>query len=309
MQFKRKNQADHGWFYGIFSQVFWGTGGAVTKLIDAALPSSLLLGMRHGIGALVLGCSIFTRKRHVLKNMPLFHLIMLGILAAGLPDLLFIEAIRRSGAIIAVMLARLEIPFGVLFAHWLLKEKVGLSAYIASLLALIGVVLMSLRPGQAITIHDQFYVGVLLGILVAVLWALAGIYAKYILNRKTDPLALSFVRLIVGSIFGLAVAIVTVRHPIEALQGLELADWGLILYLGIFLSGLAFLAYYKSLNILDAHVVAIMMGLSIAIVLLSGLVIGERMSILQWLGIALIVTSVQLIRRKPKPIEEPLDAD
>ena len=207
------------------------------------------------------------------------------------------------------MLARLEIPLGVLFAHWLLKEKVGLSAYVASLVAFVGVLLISLRPGQAVTIEDRFFSGVVLAILVAVLWALAGIYAKYILNRKTDPLALSFVRLCIGSIFGFVVALVTVRSPLDALQNLAFPDWALIFYIGIFLSGVAFLAYYKSLKILDAHIVAVMLGLSLSIVLVTGLIIGERIGVLQWCGVGFIIASILLVRRKPKPIEQPLDAD
>ncbi len=293
MTTKFNYQDRKGWIYGFFSQVLWGTGGIATKLIDKTLPSSLLVGVRHGIGALVLGLEILRAKRHVLNNLPWIHLIILGVLAAGLPDLLLVEAIRRCGAIIAIMLARLEIPLGVVFAHFLLKEKVSAKAYIAGVLSLAGVCLISFKPGQVFTIRNTFYSG----IMVAVIWALSGVYAKFILNRKTDPLALTFVRLTMGSIFGFAVAAIFISHPLEALQHLSFTDWSLLIYLGVFLSGLAYLAFYRSLNILDAHVAVILLSISIAVLLLLGLAIGERVTPLQWLGIAIVALSVYLIKK------------
>ena len=279
------------------SQALWGTGGVVTKLVDKSLPSSLLVGFRHGIGALVLGISIIRTERPIMRNLPWLRLIIFSIVAAGLTDLLFVEAIRRCGAIIAVMLARLEIPLGVIFAHFFLKEKVGISAYLACVLSLAGVCLISYRPGVTVTLQDSFYLGVVLGITTGILWAGCSVYAKTMLNRKIDPLALSFVRLSIGSIFAFGIAIALVHHPFQALQNLAWSDWAWIIYLGIFLSGLAYLFYYKSLKIIDAHIALILSSVSIAVLLVLGLAIGERISILQWLGVATIGLSIYLVKK------------
>lgn len=289
-----------GWIYGICSQVLWGTGGVAIKLIDAVLPSSLLIFLRHGIGAITLTVFIFRGKAPVLKNLPILHLILLGIIAAGLPDLLLVEAVRRSGAIVATILARVEIPLGVIFAHLLLKEKVGINAYIAGAISIIGVCLISYKPELAVTLDNQFYVGVLCALGAAALWALSSVYAKFILNKKTDPLALSFVRISVGSIFALALALLFVHDPFFSLQQLQLNDWMLILYLGIFLSGLGYLFFYKSLKLLDAHIAIVLIGLTIVVLLFSGLLIGETIYPLQWCGIVLIVLSIFLVKNTAK---------
>lgn len=286
-----------GWLYGIASQILWGTGGVTIKLIDAVIPSSLLVSLRHGIGAITLALLILRGKTTILKNLPIFHLILLGIFAAGLPDLLLVEAVRRSGAIISTMLARVEIPLGVLFAHFLLKEKVGKNAYLAGILSIVGVWLIAYKPEQSVTLNNQFYVGILCALGAATLWALSSVYAKYILNKQTDPLALSFVRLSIGSIFALGITVLFIHDPFISLQQLHLKDWGLIIYLGVFLSGLAYLFFYRSLNILDAHVAIVLIGLSIVVLLFCGLLIGETINPLQWLGIALIVISIFMIKR------------
>lgn len=291
-----------GFLYGIFSQVLWGTSGVAIKLIDSVIPSSLLVTIRHGIGALTLGLLILRGKIAVFKNFPIIHVILFGIIAAALPDLLLIESVRRAGAIVATILVRVEIPLGVIFAHILLKEKVDKIAYVAGIISILGVCLISYQPEQTITLDNQFYVGVLCGLGAAVLWALSSIYAKHILNKQTDPLALSFVRISIGSIFALIITMLFINDAFLSLQHLQWTDWSLILYLGIFLSGLAYLFFYRSLKILDAHVVVVLLGVSIIVLLFSGLLIGETISLLQWLGIGIIVFSIFLVK-KPAPVE------
>lgn len=294
---KKISHQTKGFLYGIFSQTFWGTSPAVIKLIDTVLPSSVLVFLRHGIGAFTLGLLILQGKRAVFKNLPIVHLILLGIFAAGLPDLLLVEAIRNAGAIIASILARLEIPLGVILAHILLKEKVGKTAYLAGVISIIGACFISYQPEQAITLDNKFYVGILCGFGAATLWALSSVYGKYILNKQTDPLALSFVRLCIGSIFALVVALLFIKNPFFSLSQLRLLDWSLILYLGIFLSGLAYLFFYRSLRILDAHVAIILLGLSIVVMLFLGLLIGEVISPLQWFGIGMVIFSIFLVKK------------
>lgn len=291
-----------GWLYGISSQVLWGTSAVVIKLIDTILPSSMLVFLRHGIGAITLGVLILRGKTTIFKNFPIFHVILLGVLAAGLPDLLLTEAIRRSGAIVAAILARIEIPLAVIFAHFLLKEKVGKNAYLAGIISIVGVVFISYKPGQSITMNDQFYMGVFCALGAATLWALSSVYGKHILNKQTDPLALSFVRLCIGSIFALAIAVLFVHDPFFSLTQIHIKDWMLIVYLGIFLSGLAYLFFYRSLSILDAHVAVVLLGLTIVVLVFSGLFIGETIRPLQWLGIGMVVFSIFLVK-KPAPAE------
>lgn len=162
--------------------------------------------------------------------------------------------------------------------------------------------LVSYRPDLQITFTNDFYVGVACALGAATLWSLSGVYVKYILNKKTDPLALSFVRIAMGSIFALAITILFIQDPFASLSFLNVKDWSLILYIGIFLSGFAYLFFYRSLNILDAHVAILLIGLSIVVLVLFGLLIGETISPIQWLGIALIGVSILLVK-KPAPVD------
>ncbi len=292
-----------GWLDNFFAQAIWGTGGIAISLVDKALPSTLLVGIRHGIGSFMLGVSILKNKRHLLRNSPWAHLVILGILGGALPDLLLVGSIRRCGPIVGVLLARLEIPLGVLFAHIFLKERVTAKAYIASAVAMLGACMISYKRGESITLQNSFYIGVVIGLAAGVVWALTSVYAKFILNKQADPMILTSVRLGIGSISAFVAAAFLVTQPLHILQQLSLNDWLLLIYLGVFVSGLAYLLFYKSLQLIDVHVAQILVGMSIAVVVILGLAIGVPISPIQWLGIALIAYSIYLIK-SAQPVDD-----
>lgn len=292
-----------GWFYALLAQVFWGMTSVIISLINKSLPGILLVAVRHGIGALFLGSNILAGNRHVFKNAPWVHLVLLGILAGGLPDLLLVTAVRHCGPIIAVLLARLEIPLGVLLAHILLKEKVSRKAYLASVIGLIGAGFISYKPGQAINLHSSFYVGIVIGIGAGLAWGLSSVYAKFILNKKADPLAVTFIRLSLGSLTSLLLTVLFVSQPLRILQHLGLHDWLLLIYLGLFASGVGYLLFYRSLDIIDAHIAQILIGVSMIVALVFGLAVGVAVTALQWLGIAIIIFSIYLIKTPPPAVE------
>jgi drug/metabolite transporter (DMT)-like permease len=297
---------NRGWLYGILAQGFWGTAPVVTSLITHTLSTGLLVALRHGMGAVFLGANILTGQRRVLKHQPWLHIIVLGLLAGSLPDLLLTESIRHAGPIVAIMLARLEIPLGVLFAHLLLKENVSRRAYVASLVGVVGAAFISYKPGLAIDFSGGFYFGIAMGVGAGLAWSLSSVYAKYILNRKADPLTVTFSRLSLGSLTALLLTIVFVNQPFLILSRLDLHQWLLIIYLGIFSSGVGYLLFYRSLNIIDVHVAQVLIGITMVVAVIFGLIVGVKVTALQWLGIAIIGWSLYLIKATPAPIE-PLD--
>ena len=95
-----------------------------------------------------------------------------------------VESIRASGAIVAAMLARLEIPFGVILASIVLKEKVSNKAKAATSLSLHSVILLSQTDMSFSTFDDANARGVGLGLIVALAFSLSTIYAKWIFNTS-----------------------------------------------------------------------------------------------------------------------------
>lgn len=294
-----------GWLYNTAAQALWGSGSVVISLISKSLASTLLVSIRHGLGALLLGINLLrTRKNIAFKTMPWKHAIALGIVAGALPDILLTISVRHVGPIVAILLARLEIPLGVLFAHLLLKEKVTAKTYGASLLGLLGAIGISYKPGETISLHNGFYLGIAAGLGASLAWGIGAVYGKYILNQKANSQVLTFTRLATGSLVALLVSAVLVRNPLGMLQDLRVRDWLFILYLGLFNSGLGYLLFYRSMELIDAHVAQILMGVSMIVTIGLGLLIGVSVTLFQWLGILTILGSLYLIR-PPKAVVEP----
>jgi len=306
MKAENVSRRSKGWILSIVAQALWGSSSVVISLISKSLPDTLLVGVRHTIGSVFLYINLRGHLRSTFKNLPWRHLIILGLLAGSLPDLLLVESVRKSGPIVAVLLARLEMPLGVLFAHLFLKEKVNRTAYLASLIGLVGAGFIAYQPGDAINIHTSFYLGVLCGIAAGISWGLSAVYVKFILSKGSDSTATAFIRLALGAATSLVLVLFFVHDPLSILKGLYWKDWLKILYLGVFASGAAYMLYNKSLKVIDAHVAQILVGVSMIVSVCLGLAIGVRVSMLQWLGIATIVFSIYMIKARPST-EETLD--
>ena len=208
-----------------------------------------------------------------------------------------VESIRASGAIVAAMLARLEIPFGVILASIVLKEKVSNKAKAATSLSLHSVILLSQTDMSFGTFDDANARGVGLGLIVALAFSLSTIYAKWIFNTfKIPSLLMTWVRTSMGAGISILIFVLSGGDIVQSLASISLMDWLAIGFLGLFVNAIAYMAYYKSLSLLDAHITQIMLGVALVIAVILGLLIGETLSIFQWLGIVLVVISIYLIQ-------------
>ncbi|MBP7018216.1 DMT family transporter [Candidatus Saccharibacteria bacterium] len=208
-----------------------------------------------------------------------------------------VESIRASGAIVAAMLARLEIPFGVILASIVLKEKVSNKAKAATSLSLHSVILLSQTDMSFSTFDDANARGVGLGLIVALAFSLSTIYAKWIFNTfKIPSLLMTWVRTSMGAGISILIFVLSGGDIVQSLASISLMDWLAIGFLGLFVNAIAYMAYYKSLSLLDAHITQIMLGVALMIAVILGILIGETLSIFQWLGIVLVVISIYLIQ-------------
>ena len=208
-----------------------------------------------------------------------------------------VESIRASGAIVAAMLARLEIPFGVILASIVLKEKVSNKAKAATSLSLHSVILLSQTDMSFSTFDDANARGVGLGLIVALAFSLSTIYAKWIFNTfKIPSLLMTWVRTSMGAGISILIFVLSGGDIVQSLASISLMDWLAIGFLGLFVNAIAYMAYYKSLSLLDAHITQIMLGVALVIAVILGLLMGETLSIFQWLGIVLVVISIYLIQ-------------
>jgi len=288
----------HGLYFILLSQLIWGFAPLIIRFVPPTLPTSLLIASRFVLGAIVIGSIVvLTKKTSQITSVPkkyVFQLMILGLLGSGMADFFFVEAIRRTGSVIATMVARTEIPLGVLFAGLILKEKLDSRIIVASFLSFCGIALISFANGGTVALKTGFEIGVACGIATAVIYALAGVYSKKIMNHKVSPYAVALYRNVFAGAFNISLAFLTLQHIPTYFTNLSPQGWLLLLYLGVFASAFGYITYYKGLEKIEAKRVSVLLSLSTVIALIVGIAAGESLTMFQWAGIAAIFVGIYL---------------
>jgi len=129
-------------------------------------------------------------------------------------------------------------------------------------------------------------------LLSAVFAALTAIFAKLGL-KQIDP---DFAQLIRTAVVLVAMAtLVAATQKWQAISSIDGRTW-LFLVLSALATGASWLCYFRALSVGDASRVAPVDKLSVVLVaIFATIVLGERLSLLAWCGIALVGLGVVLI--------------
>jgi len=142
------------------------------------------------------------------------------------------------------------------------------------------------------------YFGQVLSLSTAIVWAFAVILFKKS-GETVSPLALNLFKNVLAVTLFIPTLLVL---GIEFLQPVPVSDYLILLLSGIIGLGITDTLYFKSLNLLGASLMAIVSCLySPSVIALSMIFLGDTLSIIQFIGVAMIVSAVlstALDRRK-----------
>lgn len=293
-----------GYLFVLVSQIIWGITPSILKTIDYSVPTTIIVFLRFIIASIFLFFLILSNSQHrktlfSLSKKSIYKIMLLGLIASGIADLLLTQGIRYSGAIIALLVSRLEIPITVIMSVFFLKEKINKKIIFATIASTLGIIFIAIKDAN-VTVSSSFYLGIALAGMGALLWAYATILAKNILSEtKVPSIIVTFIRITTGVVITLCITFIT-RIPIqESISHISNTDWIRIGYVGIMSSAIGFYTFYKGLELLPANKTSILLSVSIAVNILAGIYIGEILSVYQWLGVGSIVTAVIILTIKP----------
>jgi transporter family protein len=133
-------------------------------------------------------------------------------------------------------------------------------------------------------------------VLSAMFAALTAIFAKVGIENVNSDFA-TFIRTIV--IFGCLAAFLFATKQFQSPGSISARTYGFLVLSGL-ATGASWVCYFRALKIGDAAKVAPIDKLSVVLVaIFAVLFLGERPSVSNWLGIALIATGAVLIGLKP----------
>ena len=271
--------------------IFLGFGFVIAKPAMEYLPPFLLMGLRFTFVALLL-VWWFPIPRGFLKKIFFASLIanttQYSITYTGLS---FIDASA------AVLLVQTEVPFGVVFAYFMLKEKPTIRSLVGIAIAFIGVFILTGSPNL-----DGKFIGVSLVILGSGIWALGQVLVKP-LSKKINPLALvAWLGLFSGPIL-ITLSAIFDGNPINYFKTTPFEIWMIAIYLGFIMQPITYGCFYYVLknNPLYKVLPIVTMGIPPTGLLAAIFLLGEEPTKELFIGGTIIIVGVILIVfNKPK---------
>jgi len=274
--------------------IFLGFGFVIAKPAFESFPPILLMGIRFTFAALLL-IWWFPIPRGYLKK-----IFFASLIANSLQYSITYTGLNYIDASAAVLLVQTEVPFGVIFAYFMLREKPSTRALIGIAIAFVGVYILTGSPN----LDGQFF-GITLTIVGSAIWALGQVIVKP-LSKEINPLALvAWLALFSGPLLIALSSIIdggTIRYLSEA----KFNHWVIAFYIGFIMQPVTYGCFYYVLknNPLYKVLPIVTMGIPPTGLLAAIFLLGEKPTYELFIGGAIIIVGVVLIIFTKNKIEE-----
>ena len=265
--------------------IFLGFGFVIAKPAFESFPPILLMGIRFTFAASIL-IWWFPIPRGYLKK-----IFIASFIANTLQYSITYTGLNYIEASSAVLLVQMEVPFGVIFAYFMLKEKPTFRSLIGVTIAFIGVYILTGSPNL-----DGKFFGIALTILGSAIWALGQVVVKP-LSKEINPLALvAWLALFSGPIL-ISLSAIIDGNTINYLTKASFDHWLIAIYIGFFMQPITYGCFYYVLknNPLYKVLPIVTMGIPPTGLLAAIFLLGEKPTAELFIGGAIIIFGVIMI--------------
>ena len=265
--------------------IFLGFGFVIAKPAMDHFPPILLMGLRFTFAASIL-IWWFPIPRGYLKQ-----IFIASLIANTLQYSVTYTGLNLIDASAAVLLVQTEVPFGVLFAYFMLKEKPTIRSLIGITIAFVGVYILTGSPNL-----EGKFLGIFLTILGSAIWALGQVLVKP-LSKEISPLTLvAWLAIFSGPILIFLSSILD-GNTINYIKSANFNSWAIAFYLGFFMQPVTYGCFYYVLknNPLYKVLPIVTMGIPLTGLLAAILLLGEKSTTELYLGGFIILIGVILI--------------
>jgi drug/metabolite transporter (DMT)-like permease len=287
---ERNDKAGH-FFLGIVV-LTWGANFGIVKSAFDTIPPLLFGALRFTVmGILLLALTFFREKGIQLRKEDLGRVIMVGTLGLGLYQVLWSLGLNLTSPSNSALILSTQPLLGTLYVDLIKKEHVGRQQYWGMLLALVGVVLVILKPTAKLHFSLETLPGDLLTLLAAFCAAIFfSVWSKPLL-KTYSPLRLMSYCMIIGSLI-LWIASPFSAQPMVWNQVWEKTWWSMG-YAVVFSGMLGHVFWYEGLERIGVtKSMVYLYFIPIWAVVFNFLMMGETIFLQQILGGVLILLGV-----------------
>jgi len=264
--------------------ILWGVGFTFAKPALQQFPPMLMMVMIYvATSAMLLG-----RKR---PRTPLWPMLVIGACGGALQSILIFSGLSHLPASTAVLVVQSQVPFALLCAWFIGKERLSAARLIGIAIAVAGVALIAGAPE---TVSD--YPSLLLVVLGALAWAASQALVR-VYGRDDGPTTTGMIGL-VSAPLALAGSLLSEQGQWEALRTATPSGWGSLAVLFLLGYVLAYSAWYRVLGRYRVdQVTPFILLMPIAGVITSALALGEELTARVLVGGAVILIGLWIVVR------------
>jgi drug/metabolite transporter (DMT)-like permease len=270
----------------------WATSWVLIKIGLENIPALTFAGLRYFIAFLILVVAFFrsggSAALRSLSRQDWLSLIALGLVYYTLTQGGQFLGLKYTPAILFSFILNFTSPVVALLAIPLLKEKLTRLQWAGMGIFLAGVVVYFYPVG----IQAGMALGVAIGVSCMLANSAASILGRSI-NRAghLKPLTVTVVSMGVG-----ATALLGSGLLVEEMPKLDITGWGIILWLAVVNTAIAFTLWNKSMRTLTAAESSMINNtMLVQIAILAWFFLGERPSVQEWVGMGIVVVGVVLV--------------
>ena len=265
--------------------IFLGFGFVIAKPAFESFPPVLLMGLRFMFAASIL-IWWFPIPRGYLKK-----IFIASFIANTLQYSITYSGLNLIDASAAVLLVQTEVPFGVIFAYFMLREKPTVRALIGISIAFVGVYILTGSPNL-----DGKFIGIGLTIIGSATWALGQVLVKP-LSKEINPLALVAWLALFSAPILIVFSAVLDGNTINYLSNAKFEHWIIAIYIGFIMQPITYGCFYYVLknNPLYKVLPIVTMGIPPTGLLAAIFLLGEKPTQELFIGGVIIIVGVILI--------------
>jgi drug/metabolite transporter (DMT)-like permease len=288
----------------LFAVIAWGASFIATKIALRDISPVTLVWLRFGLGVMILGFVVLIRQQAAIpRRKELGYFALLGFLGITFHQWLQSTGLQTSYASTTAWIIATTPVFMALLGWLVLKEKLRWAQIMGIGLAALGVLLV-VSQGNMVGILDGSFgaPGDILILISSLNWAVFSVLSRRGLAKNPATRMMFFV-MMAGWLF---TSLLFFTGPgLGEINNLTPAGWGGVLFLGVFCSGLAYIAWYDALQAVPASQVGVFLYLEpLVAVIVAGILLGEALLWASLAGGVTILLGVGLVNRKEEIQDE-----
>ena len=278
----------------IIVAAIWASSFVFVKMGLIYMGPLTMAGLRYSLAALVL-LPWLVRQRAEIASLPRsmwFRLALMGFCAYTIANGAFNWGLRYLPTTTMSFLMSFN-PLLVLGAalFWL-KEYPSRRQVVGLMVALAGSAIFfasGLKPDATLAL-----IIVLVGLVAFSAFGVLG--REVARDRKVSTLSLTALPLAIGG-----VSLLFIGLPLEGLPHMTMTAWGLVVWLAVINTALAYVIYYNALRVLTALEMNVLLNITpLLTAIWAWFLLGEQLTTVEWVGMLVAVVGIGLVQQRRK---------